>query len=200
MLRLGAALNVAHDLRGSTLPFAFVGWSCCVLSPGGDVQLEQLSADGEDWFGEGPGGTEMGAVETVVRGCAAAGTDPACAGTDPAWIEAVAAAIGREVKNGTRRSVLLVKRASGWMFHASRSPNRDSIARHGLDWRRMDRPGIAGSVEPEWPGVFLCASLESARWFAGMPGPAQPTSGACRSTACGWRETRAPAAAGTTIG
>jgi hypothetical protein len=180
MLRLGAALNVAHDLRGSTLPFAFVGWSCCVLSPGGDVQLEQLSADGEDWFGEGPGGTEMGAVETVVRGCAAAGTDPA-------WIEAVAAAIGREVKTGTRRSVLLVKRASGWMFHASRSPNRDSIARHGLDWRRMDRPGIAGSVE-------------SARWFAGMPGPAQPTSGACRSTACGWRETRAPAAAGTTIG
>jgi hypothetical protein len=81
------------------------------------------------------------------------------------------AAIGREVKTGTRRSLLLVKRASGWMFHASRSPNRDSIARHGLDWRRMDRPGIAGSVEPEWPGVFLCASLESARWFAGMPRP-----------------------------
>jgi hypothetical protein len=75
------------------------------------------------------------------------------------------------VKTGTRRSLLLVKRASGWMFHASRSPNRDSIARHGLDWRRMDRPGIAGSVEPEWPGVFLCASLESARWFAGMPRP-----------------------------
>jgi hypothetical protein len=56
------------------------------------------------------------------------------------------------------------------MFHASRSVNRESIARHGLDWRRMSGPGIAGSDEPEWPGVFLCSELESARWFGSMSG------------------------------
>jgi hypothetical protein len=56
------------------------------------------------------------------------------------------------------------------MFHASRSVNRDSIARHGLDWRRMTAPGIAGDPNPEWPGMFLCSHLESARWFARMPG------------------------------
>jgi len=73
-----------------------------------------------------------------------------------------------------RGSMLLVKRGEGWMFHASPSVNRESIARHGLDWRRMTATGVAGNTEPEWQGVFLCADLESARWFAQMarPGPA----------------------------
>jgi hypothetical protein len=90
-------------------------------------------------------------------------------GADPDWIEAVAAAIGRELSVGERRTWLLVKRGSGWMFHTSRSANRESIARHGLDWRRMSGPGIANNDTPEWPGVYLCSDLESARWFAGMP-------------------------------
>jgi hypothetical protein len=142
-----------------------VGWTCLVLAPGGDVRIEQLSADGEDWFGDGPRGTAMGPLATVVASCVAAETDPA-------WIGAVVGAIGREITVGLRRSLLLVQRGTGWMFHASGSSNRDSIARHGLDWRRMTGSGIAGSSSPEWPGVFLCSDLESAQWFATMPGPA----------------------------
>jgi hypothetical protein len=44
----------------------------------------------------------------------------------------------------------------------------ESIMRHGRDWRRMAGGGIAGSIEAEWPGVFLCADLEDADFFAGM--------------------------------
>lgn len=33
----------------------------------------------------------------------------------------------------------------------------------------MSGPGIAGNDVPEAAGVFLCADLESARWFARMP-------------------------------
>jgi hypothetical protein len=33
------------------------------------------------------------------------------------------------------------------------------------------RAGIAGSTRAEWPGVFLCSELESARWFAQMARP-----------------------------
>jgi hypothetical protein len=84
--------------------------------------------------------------------------------------------VEREVAVGdVRRSMLLVKRGHGVMFHASRSANRASIAAHGLDWRRMGATtGIAGSREHEWHGVFLCADLEGALWFASMPraGPA----------------------------
>ena len=43
--------------------------------------------------------------------------------------------------------------------------NRESILRHGLDWRSMSGDGIARSRAPEWPGVFLCASLEDVRFF-----------------------------------
>ena len=141
-----------------------VGWNCCVVAPDGDVWLEQLSSDGAEWSGEGPRGPATGSVAEVVGGCAANGVDPV-------WVEAVAAAIGRELRVGERRHALLVKRGSGWMFHASRSVNRASIARHGLDWRRMTGPGIAGSDVPKWPGVYLCSDRPGARWFAGMHGP-----------------------------
>ena len=41
-------------------------------------------------------------------------------------------------------------------FHVSSSRNRESIERHGLDWRRMRAaPGIAGSHTPEQEGCFL---------------------------------------------
>jgi hypothetical protein len=138
-----------------------------VVGPLGDVELEQLDQAGAEWFGEGPGGAAVGALATVLS--SAAGDQ-----ADPEWLEAVRRAIEREVEVATRRSALLVKRGEGWMFHASRSENRESIARHGLDWRHMTASGIAGSSRPEWPGVFLCSDLESARWFAQMarPGPA----------------------------
>jgi hypothetical protein len=129
----------------------------------GDVELEQLNRSGSDWFGEVPDGTAMGSSQTVVADCAGAGVDPE-------WVDAVVEAIRRELEVGSCRTDLLVKRGSGWMFHASRSINRDSIARHGLDWRRMTGRGIAGNEQPEWPGVFLCADLEGAQWFAAMPG------------------------------
>jgi hypothetical protein len=41
-------------------------------------------------------------------------------------------------------------------FHISSSRNRESIQRHGLDWRRMGAArGIAGSDTPEQEGCFL---------------------------------------------
>ena len=57
---------------------------------------------------------------------------------------------------GGRRSMLVVKEASGEMFHATATENRQSILRHGLDWRQMGTvPGIAGSREPELPSRLL---------------------------------------------
>jgi hypothetical protein len=85
---------------------------------------------------------------------------------DPAWLATVLATIERRDRGSHRRSMLLVKRAEGTWFHATFSANRESIARHGLDWTRMTGSGIAGSRGPETEGVFLCADLESAEWFA----------------------------------
>jgi hypothetical protein len=65
-----------------------------------------------------------------------------------------------------RRSMLIVREASGEMFHATAQENRQSIQRHGLDWRHMGfAPGIAGSPEPELPAVFLCESLDEIEFF-----------------------------------
>jgi len=51
----------------------------------------------------------------------------------------------------------------------TRSANRASIDRYGLDWRRMGGvPGIAGSRRPEREGVFVCRRLQDALWFADM--------------------------------
>ena len=56
-------------------------------------------------------------------------------------------------------------------WHVSPSVNRDSIQQHGLDWRRM---GATGGIanEPNMPApspevecVWLCVSLDDARWF-----------------------------------
>jgi hypothetical protein len=139
---------------------------CLVIAAGGEVQLEQLDDAGREWFGDGPSGQAIGWLGHVLAACA----DP---DVERDWIEAVVAALEREVALGrTERSMLLVKRGEGVMYHASRSANRDSIARHGLDWRLMSAsPGIAGSAEAEWPGIFLCTDLEGALFFAGMPGP-----------------------------
>ncbi|MFC8678876.1 hypothetical protein [Streptomyces sp. BK205] len=42
-------------------------------------------------------------------------------------------------------------------FQVSSVLNRQSIARHGLDWTRMGAArGIAGSRRPEVEGIFVC--------------------------------------------
>ncbi len=57
-----------------------------------------------------------------------------------------------------------------FVYHVSAAANRQSIAVHGLDWRRMGAaPGLAsGETAPEAPAIFLCGSIEQARWFAGF--------------------------------
>jgi hypothetical protein len=43
------------------------------------------------------------------------------------------------------------------VFHGSSVANRESIAKHGLDWTRMGvAPGMAGSQKPEVEGCFVC--------------------------------------------
>jgi hypothetical protein len=135
------------------------GWNCTVLAPGKDIQIEQLDDGGREWLAVGPSGKCTGGLECALG--AAAGTQ-----ADARWIGAVAEAIRREIVVGERRSQLLVKRGTGLWFHATFASNRESINRHGLDWRYMSGPGIAGSVTAEWPGIFLCDSLEAAEFFA----------------------------------
>jgi hypothetical protein len=54
-------------------------------------------------------------------------------------------------------------------FHVTSSRNRKSILRHGLDWRRMrESSGIAGSLEPEQRGCFLCRGDGDVEFFVGM--------------------------------
>jgi len=66
--------------------------------------------------------------------------------------------------------MLLVKQADGEMFHATAAENRQSILRHGLDWRQQigTAPGIAGNREPELEAVFLCESHEEIGFFTRM--------------------------------
>lgn len=139
------------------------GWLLTVRGAQADaVELEQLDDAGLDWFATGPGGDAVGTLAEVLPAAVAADSDPE-------WIGAVIAAIVRERGLGMPgRSQLLVMRATGTWFHVTFAENRESIMRHGLDWRRMAGGGIAGSIEAEWPGVFLCADLEDADSFAGM--------------------------------
>lgn len=134
-----------------------------LLAPGGEVALECLDESGTDWYGEGDGRTGLGSLQQVLRECL-----PTEAEAD--YVQAVVAAAAGDLAGSAWRSMMLVKRGEGTMYHASRCENRESIRRHGLDWRLMTEPGIAGSDRPEWPGVFLTAELESAEWFARMPG------------------------------
>jgi hypothetical protein len=136
------------------------GWTCTIINVGGDIKLEQLDDAGEGWFAEGPGGDAIGGLDEVL---AAVIDDHA----DPAWIAVVGDTLKREV-GSVRRSMLLAKRVTGRWFHATFSENRSSILRHGLDYRQMTGPGIAGSPKPEAAGVFLSCDLDSARWFARM--------------------------------
>jgi hypothetical protein len=54
-------------------------------------------------------------------------------------------------------------------YHVTSSLNRDSIAKYGLDWRRMSSaPGIAGSQSYEAVGVFLVFDPFDADWLVQM--------------------------------
>jgi hypothetical protein len=134
------------------------GWNCTVLSAVGGIELEQGDDAGEEWLAIGPAGEAIGALDAVLSSAAGEGVD-----LD--WVQAVAAAIGREIAVGERRRMLLVKRGAGVWYHATFASNRESIQRNGLDWRLMHGGGIAGSRAPEWPGVFLCATPEDASFF-----------------------------------
>src|SRR5208282_4021278 len=138
----------------------------------------QLPGD-EQWieFGElDPGGAVCGARRqgTGTYGFGSAGQALAAASglaADDRWVAAVGAALARERTwtRAGRRPMLLVKEASGEMFHATAKENRQSILRHCLDWRQMGTaPGIAGSREPELPAVFLCESREEIDFFTRM--------------------------------
>jgi hypothetical protein len=136
---------------------------CRVETPdGGIVALDGDDPRADEWYGAGPGGEHLGPLAVVLARCSPGGTDPM-------WIRATVDALHRHPHVPP---YLLVKQRNGeTMFHASRSANRESIRRHGLDWRRMVEPGVAGNAEPEWAGIHLCDTLESARWFAMMAGP-----------------------------
>jgi hypothetical protein len=62
-------------------------------------------------------------------------------------------------------------------FHVTPSANRDSIERHGLDWRRFrEGTGLAGPnprVEAEC--IFLARDLEEADWFVTVVGRRHPS-------------------------
>jgi hypothetical protein len=73
----------------------------------------------------------------------------------------------------------------GRWFHATFAENRESIRRHGLDFRRMAGPGIAGSLAAEAAGVFLTGDLESARWLPAWVVEARSISGRPISSTCG---------------
>jgi hypothetical protein len=89
-------------------------------------------------------------------------------GDDP-WLDRVVAAIERERSWGNgRRSSLEVYTAAGEMFHVSATVNRASISEHGLDWRRMVHPGVAGATRPELDGIFLCEGEFDVGFFTDM--------------------------------
>ncbi len=136
------------------------GWVCRVLSEVGPITVEQLDSAGRDWFAEGPGGEHLG---TLAEALASAVGESA----DRDWLALVIATTERDC-TWERRSMLLVKKATGTLFHSTFSDNRASISRHGLDWTRTTGRGIAGSSAPETDGIFLCADLEGAEWFAEM--------------------------------
>lgn len=84
-------------------------------------------------------------------------------------MQAVCAALVRERQWPLRRPRLAVESLDGQLCHVTAAANRQSIRRHGLDWRRMGGAhGIAGSPAPELPAIFLCEDREDADFFVHM--------------------------------
>jgi hypothetical protein len=133
------------------------GTPCAVITEDGVVVL--LRGVAGAWSGEGPAGRGHGDIPAVLRACA---VDP-----DPEWVAAIDAALAVETArgHGGGRTGLVVRRGTDApRLHVTRSANRESVRRHGLDPARMTRPGIAGSETPEWDGIFVAGEDEAA-WF-----------------------------------
>ncbi|HKN93622.1 MAG TPA: hypothetical protein VJU60_04755 [Thermoleophilaceae bacterium] len=128
------------------------------------IELEELVPDA-GLFGarrQRSGSHCFGTAEHVIAATSGRGV------TDP-WVQAVCAALEREREWRLRRSRLAVEMFEGELFHVTATANRESINRHGLDWRRMrDAQGIAGSLGPELPAVFLAESRDDADFFVDM--------------------------------
>jgi hypothetical protein len=131
----------------------------------GLIELVELDADGGSWAGGRSGRPDAyGTVAEVV------GALTSRLPSDP-WVSEVAAALARERgwTRHRRRSRLAVVPGHGDKFHATAAVNRESIRRHGLDWRQMGAaPGIAGSLTPEVPGIFVCDDVFDVRFFVRM--------------------------------
>ena len=160
--RLGWLLEHAPDLAECE-----PAYECVMKLPGDDQRIEFEELD--------PGGTVCGARRqgTGAYGFGSAGQALAAASgpaADDRWVAAVCAALARErTWRMGRRPSLLVKEGSGEMFHVTATENRQSILRHGLDWRQMGTTaGIAGSREPELPAVFLCENRDEIGFFTQM--------------------------------
>ena len=160
--RLGWLLEHVPDLAECE-----PAYECVMKLPGDDQWIEFEELD--------PGGTVCGARRQGTRayGFGSAGQALAAASgpaADDRWVAAVCAALARErTWRMGRRPSLLVKEGSGEMFHVTATENRQSILRHGLDWRQMGTiAGIAGSREPELPAVFLCENRDEIGFFTEM--------------------------------
>jgi len=160
--RLGWLLEHVPDLAECE-----PAYECVLRVPGDDQWIDFEELD--------PGGTVCGARRpgTGAYGFGSAGQALAAASglaADDRWVAAVCAALARErTWRMGRRPSLLVREGGGEMFHVTATENRQSILRHGLDWRQMGTTaGIAGSREPELPAVFLCENRDETGFFTQM--------------------------------
>ena len=160
--RLGWLLEHVPDLAECE-----PAYECVLRVPGDDQWIDFEELD--------PGGTVCGARRpgTGAYGFGSAGQALAAASglsADDRWVAAVCAALARErTWRMGRRPSLLVREGGGEMFHVTAAENRQSILRHGLDWRQMGATaGIAGSREPELPAVFLCENRDETGFFTQM--------------------------------
>ena len=160
--RLGWLLEHVPDLAECE-----PAYECVLRVPGDDQWIDFEELD--------PGGTVCGARRpgTGAYGFGSAGQALAAASglaADDRWVAAVCAALTRErTWRMGRRPSLLVREGGGEMFHVTATQNRQSILRHGLDWRQMGTTaGIAGSREPELPAVFLCENRDETGFFTQM--------------------------------
>jgi hypothetical protein len=139
------------------------------LDPGGtacDARRIDFPASGLGLVSQVEGPRVFGSAAEVIA--AAAGV----AAADP-WVSAVCRALQRDREWAGqprhRRPQLWVVPGEGELFHVTAAVNRESIRRHGLDWRRMGAaPGIAGSAGPERAAVFACDSRDEAAFFLQM--------------------------------
>jgi hypothetical protein len=144
------------------------------------LALEQLDSEGRDWFADGPGGAEAGALSDVLA--AAAGPN-----AKTGWIDAVVAAIGRQVARGHRRSPLLVIPGDGVWYHATASRNRRSIQQHGLDWSRMVPRASPAVTRPRPPECSCAATLRGLNGSLACVAIRPSTSGQPHCTMVGWK-------------